>query len=134
MNPILIESSVTPWAFVVAAPLTPDDASAPIVSPTATTASQRVRNEDIGTPDAESCLHECRATLAHRDGACWAGAQHADQQPDQRVPGMAPVGQLSSAPRAVERSGRRLRSAGWRSMSDVGEAMVRCTRCTRAPR
>jgi hypothetical protein len=35
---------------VVAATLTPDDTSAAIAHPTPTTASQRVRNEDIGTP------------------------------------------------------------------------------------
>src|SRR6476646_4334516 len=51
MKPILIVLSVTPWSGpAVAAPLTPEHASAPMATPTATTASQRVRNEDIGTP------------------------------------------------------------------------------------
>ena len=45
---------------------------------------------------------------------------------------MAPAGQPSLGSRSVGRSARRLRSRGWRSISDVGDAMARCMRCARA--
>ena len=45
---------------------------------------------------------------------------------------MAPGGQPSFGSRSVGRSARRLRSRGWRSISDFGDAIARCMRCARA--
>ena len=42
---------------------------------------------------------------------------------------MAPAGHPSFGSRTVGRSARRLRSRGWRSISDVLDAIARCMRC-----
>ena len=49
-----------------------------------------------------------------------------------RFRGWHPAGHPSLGSRMSRRSARRLRSRGCRSMSDAGDAMVRCRRCARA--